>query len=261
MNTPTLMEKKVLVPRGKKEAKSFSKLVEQYGGIPIEIPLIAFRPIESNHRLKAIFKELDTYDWIIFTSKVTVETFFSFIKKEAISSFPEIAVIGKKTAEALETFGLTPKFVPSAYVAESFVEEFKPLIHQGIRVLIPKGNLARELIASTLSEYGAHVDEVTIYENYMPDDSCEKLANMLGNRQLDILLFTSPSTVDHLMAVVKEYGLERQLNECVIGCIGPVSEKKLHEYGLTVHVSPKEYTVEEMIKSTTAYLAKSQNRC
>jgi uroporphyrinogen-III synthase len=251
-----LLDKKVLVPRGENQAKSFSQLVERYGGIPIEIPLIAFRPIERNQRLHDALMALDTYDWIIFTSNVTIETFFPFLKKEAGAgaAFPKIAVIGKKTAEVLKEMGMSPEFVPSAYVAETFVEEFIPYIKKGSRVLLPKGNLAREYIASSLKEAGAQVDEVVIYETYMPEESRVKLANMLADRQLDILTFTSPSTVDHLMDVVKEYGLDEQLKECIIACIGPVSKKKLVSYGLTVHVSPKEYTVKEMINSTIAYL-------
>src|SRR3954467_2656982 len=127
-----LLDKKVLVPRGENQAKSFSQLVERYGGIPIEIPLIAFRPIERNQRLHDSLKALDTYDWIIFTSNVTVETFFSFINIEEMKTFPKIAVIGNKTAEVLKEKGLHPEFVPTAYVAESFVEEFKPYIQSGL---------------------------------------------------------------------------------------------------------------------------------
>src|SRR4051812_29339570 len=111
--TLPLLDKTVLVPRGEGQAKSFSQLVERYGGIPIEIPLIAFRPIEKNQRLHNALLALDTYDWIIFTSNVTVETFFSFFKKkEAGRSFPRIAVIGKKTAKVLEAMGFSPEFVP-----------------------------------------------------------------------------------------------------------------------------------------------------
>lgn len=250
-----LLDKKVLVPRGENQAKSFSLLVESYGGIPIEIPLIAFRPIESNECLQDALNALITYDWIIFTSNVTVETFFSFFKKEvSITTFPKIAVIGKMTAEVIEEIGLSVEFVPTTYVAEAFVTEFAPYIHKGSRILLPKGNLARFHIANALRKLGATVDEVVIYETYLPDESRIKLAEMIATNQLDILTFTSPSTVDHLMDVVKEYGLGEQLKDCVIGCIGPITEKKLQAHGLTVHASPKEFTVKEMIKSTIAYL-------
>jgi uroporphyrinogen-III synthase len=245
-----LLDKKVLVPRGGNQAKSFSQLIEGYGGIPVEIPLIAFRPIQNNQRLQDCLQALDTYDWLIFTSNVTVETFFSSI--EDGRHLPKIAVIGKKTAAVLAAKGIKVDFVPTAYVAEVFVEEFAPLVGHGVKVLIPKGNLAREYIANSLRACGAIVNEVVIYETFMPEENRVKLADMLA--ELDILLFTSPSTVDNFMNVVKEFGLQEHLEKCVFGCIGPVTEQKLREYGLPVHASPKEYTVKEMIKRTIAFL-------
>lgn len=254
-----LLHKKVLVPRGKEQAKSFSLLVERMGGIPMEIPLIAFRPIEKNQRLQDCLEALDTYDWIIFTSNVTVETFFySYRKADRGKNLPKIAVIGKKTAEGLKAMAIEPAFVPSAFVAEEFVKEFLPVINKNSRVLLPKGNLAREYIASSLTEAGVQVDEVVIYQTYMPEESISMLARLLTDNQLDILTFTSPSTVDHLMEVVKQFGLEEQVKKCIIGCIGPVTEKKLLDYGLTVHASPEEFTVKEMLKSIMAYLEKNK---
>ncbi|MDR7001461.1 uroporphyrinogen-III synthase [Neobacillus niacini] len=256
LKSSPLLDKKVLVPRGENQAKSFSQLVETYGGIPVEIPLIAFQPIESNQRLQECLEALDTYDWIIFTSNVTVETFFSFLPVKR--SLPKIAVIGKKTAEGLAARGLRAEFVPTAFVAEKFVEEFLPVIHPGVKVLIPKGNLAREYIAASLSNAGALVDEVVIYETYMPEVNRTKLAKILSEKQLDILLFTSPSTVDNFMSVVNDFGLRSNLTGCIIGCIGPVTEKKLLSYGLTVHVSPVEYTVQEMINKTILFLEREE---
>ena len=78
----SLQNKTVLNPRGKKSAKSFSKVVEKYGGLPIEIPLIAFKPIELTSELNEIRMKIQTYDWIIFTSNVTVETFFTYMNRE-----------------------------------------------------------------------------------------------------------------------------------------------------------------------------------
>lgn len=249
-----LKNKKVLVPRGKKEAKSFSRLLESFGGIPIEIPLIAFRPVELNDKLRQVLETLHTYDWIIFTSKVTVETLLSLIGPDKLPSLPKIAVIGKKTEEVLRAKGLEAEFFPSEFVAETFVEEFLPYIQSGIKVCIPKGNLAREYISDSLKNAGAIVDEAIVYETYMPQESRDLLAEMIAKDQLDILMFTSPSTVDHLMSVVEEFQLKKHLETCLIGCIGPVTENKLKSYGLTVHASPKVYTVEEMINSMNSYI-------
>jgi uroporphyrinogen-III synthase len=248
-----LQNKTVMIPRGKAHAKSFSELVARQGGIPVEIPLIAFRHVAATEELLDILNNVHTYDWIIFTSNVTVETFFSFFKKQQ-TGLPKIAVIGEKTKEILESLGEKAEFVPRQYVAEGFVEEFLPHINPGTRVLIPKGSLARDYIGSSLKKQGAIVDEVIIYETFLPEESREKLVKMLRNRSLDILTFTSPSTIDHFMGIVEENKLREHLEHCIIACIGPVSTKKAEKWGLHVHAAPDKYTVEEMLKSLARYL-------
>ena len=247
-----LQDKTVMIPRGKAHAKSFSELVAKFGGIPVEIPLIAFRPAAATVNLDDLIYHLHTYDWIIFTSNVTVETFFSFIKKPV--KLPKIAVIGDKTRQVLEDRGITVEFTPGHYVAEEFVEEFHSHLRKGTRILIPKGNLARDYIASSLKKHGASVDEAVIYETYMPDDSRDKLIQMLSSGSLDILTFTSPSTIDHFMEIVERHQLHEQLRHCIVACIGPVSLRKAEDWGLTVHAVPEKYTVEEMLNSIIEYL-------
>lgn len=254
---PPLQNKQVLIPRGKHHARTFSDMVLELGGIPVEIPLIAFRPVAASEELLAIFNNIHTYDWIIFTSNVTVETFYSFIDSPV--RLPKIAVIGEKTRHVLEAFGAEADFTPKHYVAEHFVEEFASQIEEGMKVLIPKGNLAREYIAASLKEQGAIVDEVIIYETYLPDDSREKMVQMLKQGSLDILTFTSPSTIDHFMDIVVQNRLHKQLENCIVACIGPVSKRKAEEWGMTVHASPEKYTVEEMLKSIIEYLKINPN--
>ncbi|MHC0037453.1 uroporphyrinogen-III synthase [Pseudoneobacillus sp. C159] len=248
-----LLGKKVLVPRGKYESKSFSTLVEKYGGVPLEIPLLAFRPIQPSIETETILKKVNTYDWIIFTSNVTVETFLSFYQNGA-PTLPRVAVIGKKTAEVLSQKGYQAQFIPEEYVAEGFVEEFLPLVESGMKILIPKGNLARDYIAQSLKRGGAHVDEVIAYETYMPEDSKSQLKSAIANGEIDILPFTSPSTVEHFMDVINEYELHRELENYIISCIGPVTKEKIESMGLRVDVMPEIYTVEDMLKEIVIYL-------
>lgn len=247
-----LQNKTVMIPRGKAHSRSFSELVERAGGIPVEIPLIAFKPVAASNDILEYINSLHTYDWIIFTSNVTVETFFSFNIEPAV--LPKIAVIGEKTKLELESKGFHVDFTPGHYVAEEFVEEFKFYIHEGTKVLIPKGNLARDYISASLKSQGALVDEVIIYETYLPEESRDKLINMLTSQTLDILTFTSPSTIDHFMEIVESSQLRSRLDHCVIACIGPVSKQKAEEWGLPVHAMPEKYTVAQMLESVIEYL-------
>ncbi|MBS8265097.1 uroporphyrinogen-III synthase [Mesobacillus boroniphilus] len=254
----SLQNKTVMIPRGKAHAKPFTELVARNGGIPVEIPLIAFKAVAASEILLNKLKNLHTYDWIIFTSNVTVETFYSFIKKNR-ASLPKIAVIGEKTKEIVEALGEKVDFVPEKYVAEGFVDEFLPYVNQSERILIPKGNLARDYISAALKEKGAVVDEIIIYETFLPEESKVKLVKMLTEESLDILTFTSPSTIDHFMKIVEENNLREKLEHCIVSCIGPVTKRKAEEWGLKVHAMPEKYTVEEMLKSVANYIKMEGN--
>ncbi|WP_053367298.1 uroporphyrinogen-III synthase [Bacillus sp. FJAT-27245] len=255
-----LSNKKVLVPRGAGHAKSFSRLIEKHGGIPVEIPLLSFRPIGMDETLQQMLAKIETYDWIVFTSNVTVDTFLSFYQQGSFGKLPRIAAIGDRTAFFLKERGYETEFIPSKYVAEVFADEFIAHINKGCRVLIPKGNLAREHIANMLRKHGHIADEIVVYETYLPEESKVKLKEMLSKRALDILMFTSPSTVDHFIEAVGEAELKELANRCVVACIGPVTEKRLTSLGIPVHASPDQYTVEDMVNSTIAYLESIEKR-
>ncbi|MCS0670981.1 uroporphyrinogen-III synthase [Cytobacillus firmus] len=243
----------VLVPRGKKQAHSFSALIQSYGGIPVEIPLIAFEPLQDKEALFKAHKRIQTYDWVIFTSATAVDAFFENLSLGG--PFPNIAVIGEKTKKLLMDKGLKVQFMPRDYVAEGFVEDFLPFVEEGMKVLIPKGNLARDYIAASLSENGADVDEIIVYETTFPRESIGLLKKQLSGKGLDILAFTSPSTVDHFIGALKELGYQNAVKDSVVGCIGPVTRERAKAYGLRVHAVPEEYTVHSMLKSIISYLA------
>jgi uroporphyrinogen-III synthase len=250
----------VLVPRGKKHAKPFSDLVKKYGGVPVEIPLISFRPVSSPMTNRKWQDRLHTYDWMIFTSNVTVETFFSFPIDPIVFSNIKIAVIGEKTEEALVRRGIHVDFKPVQYVAEGFVEEFSTYITKGTKVLIPKGNLAREYISTSLEKEGADVDEIIIYETFFPESSRDDLVKALTDKQIDILSFTSPSTVDHFMSVVKENHLLPAIDHCWIMCIGPVTLHRANAQGLRVDAMPNTYTIDHMLQSLMKKIGKKESK-
>src|SRR5690606_12729365 len=164
-----------------------------------------------------------------------------------------VAAIGEKTAKALEEKGIHVQFIPTEYVAEGFVKEFLPMVGSGEKVLIPKGNLARDVIASSLREKGVIADEITIYETYFPGESRKELLETLKSQRLDILCFTSPSTVDHFMSVVDEYGLRENIRDCVIACIGPIARQRAEKHGLKVNVMPDVYTVPKLIDAVISF--------
>jgi len=247
-----LKGKGILIPRSKKQAASLAKKVEAYGGTAIEIPLLAFQYIEMPSAVQQKCMEKSYYDWLVFTSSNGVRAFF-----QQLPSFQQnaikVAAIGEKTTKALREYGISVHFMPSEYVAETFVQEFLPLVKTKDKVLIVKGNLARDYLYANLQKTQAQLEEIIVYQTYFPPKSEKLLAEQLAANKLDVLIFTSASTVDHFMLAIDKYKLYDQLKNCTIVSIGPITRDRLSYYQLAVDVMPKNYTVDSMVKALVCY--------
>lgn len=249
-----LEQKRILIPREQGQAKKYRDFLTSFNFIPIEIPLLAFRAKTLTNEETKLLAQIETYNWIVFTSHVTVETFFQLVEVDRLKNKVKIAAIGSKTAEIVEGFGLKVDFVPDLFVAEKFVEQFAPKVNAGEKVFIPKGNLAREIIRTTLEEKNVLVTEIVLYETYFPENFSVLLRDAILENKIDIALFTSPSTVNHFMSVVNQYGLHEEIKRLIIVSIGPITTQKIVEFGLTCHVEPDIFTVDNAIYALKDFL-------
>lgn len=255
MNTLPLKDYRILITRGKEQANLFKASIEQYGGIPIIVPLLDFQLPTNMAEVRAGIRQLSNYDWLILTSQNGVRFFFELVERYGIAdSLPKIAVIGTKTEKTLLEYGYKADFIPHQFVAESFVEEFMPLVDAGSHVLFAKGNLARTIIADEMNKAGVNCDEIIIYETVLPQESVQKLVYVIQAREVDVIMFTSPSTIHHFMQIVEQYELHPLLESLIIACIGPITKETALQYQLKVDICPSEYTTEAMLQELITYI-------
>jgi uroporphyrinogen-III synthase len=256
MDDRPLSGKTVLVTRGKEQAREFSELLAQTGALPLEIPLISFSLPSNIEPIKQVLKEVNRYDWIIFTSKNGVDFFFQLMDEAALREAAfKIAVVGQKTAQALKKRGLQPDIVPKEFVAEGLIETLKPLIKPDERVLLVKGNLARPVLKSALEQLGANLDEVIVYETKLNESGKSQIINLLIKQNIDVITFTSPSTVNSFMKMMEGIEWQPLLQRCAVACIGPITKQAAEEAGMTVHICPENYTIDDMIKAMVVYFS------
>lgn len=249
-----LQGKKILVTRGKDQALSFSEKIRASGGVPIEIPLIAFQTPQNQEPVQSALLQLATFDWVVLTSQNGVEFFFEAAEELHISNFPKIAAVGKKTEKAVRAKGQDVALVPGDFVAEGLLAELLPLIKKGDRILIPRGNLARPVIKEGLQSAGALVCDIIVYETVINEKGRAELKSLLMSRQLDAVTFTSSSTVKNFLALTKGMNLKDVLKDVIVACIGTITEKTARQAGLPVTVCPKEFTVDAMLEEIIGYI-------
>jgi len=122
--------------------------------------------------LDAAILGIDEYDGLLFTSRHAVLYFLDRLKKKMKSVEAlrpkTIVAIGKATAEALKSFGLDATCIPEEETAESMVKLLHNFSVKGKYFLIPRSDLARDLLVDELRKRGASVDPVTVYRNICP---------------------------------------------------------------------------------------------
>ncbi|MDD2422361.1 MAG: uroporphyrinogen-III synthase, partial [Heliobacteriaceae bacterium] len=255
-----LFGKRIVVTRARQQASVFAAALAELGAEPWEFPAIAIaRPLDPRPLDQAIIK-INRYGWIIFTSPNGVESFFHryFALGRDIRELTgiQLGAIGPQTAKALEKFGLKVAFMPSEYRAEAIIAGLKDFNWNGIEVLLPRADIARKLLATGLADLGAVVDDVVAYRTVRGDGDAVLLRQLLRNREIQAVTFTSSSTVRNFIEMLGVEGCkERQelLNGVVLASIGPVTSGTLREAGLWVDVEASEYTIPGLTRALLQY--------
>lgn len=253
--TKPLFGKNIIVTRARAQASEFSKKLASLGANPIEFPTIEVVPPDDWSELDNAISELDQYDWLIFTSVNGVRFFLARLKKtgrdlRALGNI-KIAAIGPKTAQELKDLCLVPDIVPYEYRAEAIVEEFKQRGASKTKVLIPRAQEAREVLPKTLRKMGFTVNVVTAYRTVRPEHDLDSVKQMLKDRQIHMITFTSSSTVRNFVAMFQqeEDDLSKWMQHIPVACIGPVTAETAKDLGFSVDIMPNEYTIEGLVET------------
>ncbi|MBO7719679.1 MAG: uroporphyrinogen-III synthase [Methanosphaera sp.] len=254
MTTNKLDSKRVVITRPKERSNVLVKLIRDNGAIPIVIPTLELQMVKSPELLQ-IADDIESFDWIVFTSPAGVKSFFSVYPSEKLPC--RIAVIGVKTEEVLNEYGNVPDLIPETFTAEGLLESFSEIDLKDKKVALPRTLSARLVLPEGLEEYGANVIIAEAYTSAIPKDKTQmlELSELILNKDIDIITFTSPLTVKNLLDVIKEYKpdeyedvLKALREDITIASIGPITGKMLAKYNLKA-IEPKKYTVKDMIEA------------
>lgn len=245
MTAQPLAGKRILVTRAAHQAGKLSEGLRTAGFEPVEVPVLEIQPPASYDALDAALRILNAYDWIIFTSANTVH---AVVERAATCGIvfagevPQIAAVGKATAEAANNAGFTVALTPKEYVAESLLAALASNA-AGKRLLLARAAIARDLIPDSFRAIGAIVDVVDAYQNVIPAGAPEHLRGALAAR-VDAATFTSSSSVTHLAEVAHAAGIAFPFAGVKAISIGPITSATLreHEWPPAAEADPHDIT-------------------
>ena len=269
-----LQGRRILITRTHEQAGTFSSQLSVLGAIPVEFPTIRVVAPEDWEPLDNALKRLceaNWYDWLVFTSANGVRICFQRLLSLGyhVRSVGDvrIAAIGPASAMALTKYGAEVDLVPAKYIAEDIASAIIADAHkqgeslEGKRVLLVRAAEARNVLVIELQRAGAIVDVVAAYRTIgvtNEDEQGYEILRQLKAQQLDILTFTSSSTVRNFMHWLKEYDATftntfmssvMRHTRPKIACIGPITSQTVREFGLNVHIEAQVYTIAGLVEA------------
>ncbi|MFC2067411.1 uroporphyrinogen-III C-methyltransferase [Chloroflexota bacterium] len=246
-----LFGKRILVTRAQHQASTLSRLLSEHGAQPIELPVINIQIAIESEELNRALSNLGHYHWVIFSSTNSVEAFWQCLHSlrrdsRALDGL-KIGAIGPATAQSLEKRGITPDLIPEVYTSEGVVAGLNNQNVAGQRFLLPRSDIADRELEEGICRLGATVDNVIAYRTTPSTESISRVKQMISSGNIDVITFTSSSTVSSLMAMIGKEPMV--VNGVMIACIGPKTAETAIKFGLSVNIMAKEQTIPDLVSA------------
>ena len=241
-----------------RRAQEMARLIVNNGGEAIVAPSMREVPLESNTDALAFASALveGGFDMVIFLTGVgtraltrVIETVYP--REQFVAALRRVAVVarGPKPVAAMKELGVTVTLaVPEPNTWRELLRalderaDSRPL--KGRRVAVQEYGVSNRDLLAGLSERGARVTAVPVYQWALPEDIAPLRAAVaaIARDEIDVVLFTTSVQVPHLLQVAAEMNLEEDLRRgftrILVGSIGPITSEELRQHGLAVDFEP-----------------------
>ena len=246
-----LFGKRVLVTRARAQASLLAEKLETLGAACTEAPAIRIQPpADGFGALDEAVGKIDSFNWLIFTSANGVNYFFDRLLAAGRDSRglgrAKICAIGSATAKALQGYGIIADVVPAEFRAEGILAALEGKVSTEDKVLLPRAAEARNVLPEELGRKGIDVTVVPAYETVAGEADGSEICRQLSEGEIDVITFTSSSTVKNLAKILGE-GAAELINSVKTAAIGPVTAATCREQGIRVDIEAKEYTIDGLV--------------
>ena len=262
-----LFGKRILVTRPEAQATELVDLLWSLGAEPIEAPMIRVEPAEDYAPLDEACELAGTFDWIIFTSTNGVDAFLQRLctgpRDVRELKGVRLCAVGAATAERLLRYGLRVDLVPEEHRGEAVVEALRKTEDLSERrILLPRADLARDVLPTALRRAGAEVVDVIAYRTVRTGgdrDGGPDIFKMLLEQEIDVVTFTSASTVRNFVKVLGADPAADLLNTTVVAAIGPVTADAAARLNIKTTIMPATYTVPALVDAIVKHYSETQS--
>lgn len=215
-------------------------------------PTISIKPVRRTAEIDFAFSQIPTFDFSIFTSQVAVTKTIRYLNDLSIDlkQFNQTFVcgVGPVTADKLGEFGIETRLIPDRYTAQALADLFPLMRGCSPRVLFPRGDNSSKVLIDELTRKGYDLVSPIIYSAQPSAELDGQAMQLIKDRSVDCVVFTSPSSVFGLRLLVGDDEFETLVQNAKVAAIGPVTAKTCQEVGARVEIQPEDYTLEALAK-------------
>ncbi|MEW5982132.1 MAG: uroporphyrinogen-III C-methyltransferase [Acidobacteriota bacterium] len=259
-----LFGQRIVVTRPREQAHEMVEALEDLGAHVIQAPSVRIVAAGDDAPLTEACADLSRFSWLVLPNTASAEAFLRVVLAAAdIRQLKGVGIcaIGQASVERFAQFGVRVDVPAVEYRPELLVAALStsgPL--EGSRILVPKGEGTRDLLAEVLRDAGAEVTEVPAYRTVpiaLGDPREPDLYRMLLEKEIDVVAFTSASTVRDYVELYGADPLADLLGGTTVACIGPVTAEVARTYGIDTAILPEEYTIAGLIDAIVRHYASS----
>ncbi|HLH54760.1 MAG TPA: uroporphyrinogen-III C-methyltransferase, partial [Verrucomicrobiae bacterium] len=249
-----LFGQRVVVTRSREQAAGFSRQLANLGAEVLEIPAIKIEPPTRRQDLVDALLELNSYDWLVFTSPNGVTSFFEYFFRQFHDMRDiggcRIAAVGPATATKLKELHLQVDLMPDEALASSVAEAFKEYESiENLRICLLRAEVANRELPTALEALGAIVDDIACYRTIAETDAPTDASSSLLQNGADWITFTSASTVEHFHGRFGLPSLMEKFPDLKLASIGPETSAALAALKLKPRVEAKQHTADGLIQA------------
>lgn len=180
------MDNKVLLVRTAESISAASQFLQDHDISIIEAPIIKTKPIFCS--VARMSKVINLSEMVCCLSQNAAHNLYYYQGKLATQA--DIWAVGTKTQDATASFFKNVQ-CPQLQTSEGLFAEIKDRIFPGTRVTLLKGAGGRDFLIRQLSQLGAIITQINLYQRMLVQQELEQLPSKIDDTKLKAIMVGS----------------------------------------------------------------------
>jgi uroporphyrinogen-III synthase/AcrR family transcriptional regulator len=252
-----LLNKTIVITRTVEQSKESSDVFLKLGANVIIFPTLDILPPGTWEEFDKIILNNEKIDFLIFTSSHAVRMFIKRCNELNIKpdwNETKVVAVGNKTADACRNNDISVDIIPAKFSGEGVITELSKFNLHGKIIFIPRSEIGREELPEGLKKLGAQIKTAPVYNVSTPTrERISEYIYRFKNSKPNLFIFTSPSTFENFMKILKIENPAAYFNGYDLAAIGPTTKTAIEQKGVNVSVMPEEYTINSLADAIVKY--------